>query len=89
MAFVGSGDSKSERKTFKAESCTIKNLPMYVEASLGLYLRKKAGQDGEPIVLMKYKDKVLIQKTKGEWSYVLYNGQEGWCHNYYLTEEKI
>lgn len=88
MAFVGSGASKAEKKTFKAESCTVKNLPMYINASLGLYLRKEAGQNGTPITLMKYKEKVLIQKTKGDWSYVIYNGRTGWCHNYYLTDKK-
>lgn len=52
---------------------------MYVVADGGLRMREQPGTDGKVILTVPTESEILVLRTEGDWSYVRYNGKEGWC----------
>ena len=52
---------------------------MYVVADGGLRMRSEPNTNGSLILTIPTKSQVLVLRTEGDWSYVRYNGKEGWC----------
>lgn len=52
---------------------------MYVVADGGLRMRSEPNTNGKVILTVPTESQVLVLRTEGDWSYVRYNGQEGWC----------
>ena len=52
---------------------------MYVVANGGLRMREQPTTGSKDILTVPTKSQVLVLSTEGDWSYVRYNGKEGWC----------
>lgn len=52
---------------------------MYVVAEGGLRMRTEPNTDGAVILTVPTKSEVVVLRTEGDWSYIRYNGKEGWC----------
>jgi len=52
---------------------------MYVVAGGGLRMRAEPSTDGKVILTVPTESQVVVLRTEGDWSYVRYNGKEGWC----------
>lgn len=52
---------------------------MYVVADGGLRMREQPTTGSKVILSIPTKSQVLVLSTEGDWSYVRYNGKEGWC----------
>lgn len=52
---------------------------MYVVADGGLRMRSEPNTDGKVILTVPTKSQIVVLRTEGDWSYVRYNGKEGWC----------
>jgi uncharacterized protein YgiM (DUF1202 family) len=57
------------------------NYQVQVTATTGLNIRKEASKSASKIGTLKYKDKVTISKTSGNWGYIA--SKKGWiCLDY-------
>ena len=69
--------------TTTTESATTTTAPegdiMYVVADGGLRMRSEPNTDGKVILTVPTKSQIVVLRTEGDWSYVRYNGKEGWC----------
>lgn len=57
----------------------------YVQAEGGLNMRAEPSTDGKKILSIPNHAKVTVYHRDSDWSFVSYNGQEGWCKNDYLV----
>ncbi len=67
-------DNETEQKTVA-----------YVSATSGLNLRDAASTNSNVITLMENNAEVIVKEISGDWAYVDYNGQYGWCYTQYLN----
>jgi alpha-tubulin suppressor-like RCC1 family protein/uncharacterized protein YraI len=78
--------SFDEQEAPSTEQTTAPDYPMaYVKVSSVLNLRTGPGQSYDLITTMPDGAKVYVQKTEGNWAYVSYQDQEGWCSLKYLS----
>lgn len=57
---------------------------MYVVAKDGLRMRTEPSTESGIILTIPNESAVLVIRTEGSWSYVQYNGQEGWCSSEWI-----
>ena len=57
---------------------------MYVVAKDGLRMRSEPSTEGGILLTIPNESAVLVIRTEGDWSYVQYNGQEGWCFSEWI-----
>lgn len=78
---------KEEGKTKPNDDKPVKTstYTRYVKANGGLNVRKGAGKQYKSVKLLKNKTKVTVEKTKGDWSYII-NPTKGWVKSKYLTQ---
>ena len=48
-------------------------------------LRQAGARDSRAIAKLNYGTKVMVTDTKGPWSHVTVNGQEGWVYSQFLV----
>lgn len=61
---------------------------VYTQSGKGLYMRAMPESGSAVVAGIPDCEDVAIQKTQGDWAYVVWDSYEGWCHmNYLLTEE--
>ncbi len=65
------------------------HLPAYmVTAGSGLNVRTNPSTNSDVVIRIPYGTEVYPQKWEGNWAYVEYKGQFGWCSGNYLREIK-
>ena len=52
---------------------------MYVVAGGGLRMREQPNTDAAIILTVPTKSQIIVLYEEGDWSYVRYKNQEGWC----------
>lgn len=53
----------------------------------GVTLRSYPSSESNPITIVPEKSKVQVLDTNGDWSHVIYDNQEGYIFNYFLSDD--
>ena len=59
----------------------------YVIAKSGLNMRKEANKNSEIVVSIPFGSEIILDRAEGDWAYVTYNDNSGWCYRLYITDE--
>ena len=76
---VNGGDDANREEPTTTTTQPQEGDTMYVVADGGLRMREQPATDSKVILTVPTKSQVLVLSTEGDWSYVRYNGKEGWC----------